>query len=247
MKRYVKLILLLLLYTIVIYHLIEYNNFPFSGSYQFPLNEILIAYSGSVLVVIFVEWYYQFLLKNNKFNDKERIKKFLTITLLCCILLFTAAHLIRVRANGKLYYIVISFLLTILNMVFWVALIYGKNLVRLWTKATEHRTLNIKSGSKIYSVDLSDLSHFSSKNKIVIAHLKSGKDIVTNFNLKELEGILSSDFFRINRQYIIHKGALDIIKSAKNNTLQVQLKNQNSENDLVVSRYKVPSFRKWLA
>ena len=92
---------------------------------------------------------------------------------------------------------------------------------------------------------MSDLSYFSSKNKIVTAHLKSGKDIITNFNLKELEKILSNEFFRINRQYIINKEAIDVVKNAKNYTLEVHLKKQESKIPLIVSRYRVPHFRKW--
>ncbi len=131
------------------------------------------------------------------------------------------------------------------NLVVWITLIYGKSLFGKWTTSTLNPSLTIKSGTKTYKVELGDLSHFSSINKIVTAHLTSGKDITTNFNLKELEGLLSNDFFRINRQYIINKASIAVVKSAKNHTLAVQLKHRKLEIPFIVSRYRVPHFRKW--
>lgn len=192
-----------------------------------------------------MEWNYQSSFKKNKLPPKERVKKFLKTALLVCIVLIILVHVIR--GKGNLYYLIISFLLTTVNLTLWITLIYGKSLFQIWTKLIGQNSLNIKSGTKIYKVGLDDLSHFSSKNKIVTAHLKSGKDITTNFNLKELEEILSNEFFRINRQFILNKEVIDIIKGAKNNTLEVQLKNQNSDITLVVSRYRVTNFRKWIA
>ncbi len=247
MKRYFKLLTLLLFYTTVIYHLVDYDNFPFSPNYQFPFSAIIKAYLPSILVAISLEWYYQYIFKKNSLEPKAGVIQFLKITILSSVSLFTIAYFIIVREIGNLYYIIISFILTMANLILWITIIYGKTLFLKWIKLGGQNSLNIKSGTTIHKVNLSEVSHFSSRNKIVIAHLKSGKDIITNFNLRELEGILPKEFFRINRQFILNKEVIDLVKQAKNQTLDVQLKSRKLETSLIVSRYRASSFRKWLA
>ena len=65
--------------------------------------------------------------------------------------------------------------------------------------------------------------------------------------LEELEGFLldPTDFFRINRKFIVSINAIKELKSYLNNRLEVFL-NVDSDMDMIVSREKVSSFKKWL-
>lgn len=244
--RYSKLILFLLLYTILIHHLIDYDNFPLSPSYQFPLNAIRASFIPSILCVAFVEWYYQHLLTNRHFSSKQGVVRFVKMVTLFAVGLFVVIYSLTEKKSNDSYYFVISLLLTMINLFLWLATVYGKQLfVGYTTKSDDSKSLKIKSGSKIHNVEPSEISHFCLKNKLVIAHLKSGTDVITDFSLSELEDMLPNSFFRINRQFILNKDIIKIAERAKNRTYKVQILNQNLSSPLIVSRYRASDFKKW--
>lgn len=133
-----------------------------------------------------------------------------------------------------------------INAAIWIAMIYGKVLLNKWTKLPTSDSINIKSDRTIHKIEFSNLSHFTSTNKVVIANLTSGKQIITNFNLTELENLLPGRFFRINRQFILNKEAIDQVKSIENQKLQVSLKDLETDDAFVVSRYRASEFKRWL-
>ncbi|WP_220399662.1 LytTR family DNA-binding domain-containing protein [Filimonas effusa] len=81
-----------------------------------------------------------------------------------------------------------------------------------------------------------------------IAHLvlKDGEQIRVGLTMDELEEKLDpDDFFRVNRQHIIHVGSINSIQQYSSNKLRVVLKREPGR-EVVVSREKVPLFKQWL-
>ncbi|MEQ8423688.1 MAG: LytTR family DNA-binding domain-containing protein, partial [Cyclobacteriaceae bacterium] len=235
----------LLLYTIVIYHLTKYDNFPLSDNYRFPASSIFVSYVTSLILVVFVEWRFRLIFRKN--SAKEGVTLFLKTISVCTIIGFIITVLISGYGKWNLYYIIISFLMTTVSGLCWTGFIYGKDLVLKWTKLADPNSISIKSGQTLYKVSFNDITHFTSVNRIVIAHLKSGKQIVTNFSLAELEGLLPGNFFRINRQFILNRNTIEEVKSIENQRLEVLAKRLKSEGSLVVSRYRASEFKKWIA
>lgn len=71
----------------------------------------------------------------------------------------------------------------------------------------------------------------------------------TDLTLTDLEQIVSEEFFRVNRQFLIRETIIDSYQSIENGKIEVQLKSKgNAEFDksIIVSRGKASTFRAWL-
>ena len=54
-----------------------------------------------------------------------------------------------------------------------------------------------------------------------------------------------NQFFRANRQHIIHVSSIDSIQNPFNGKLRIKLK-RDAEREVLVSKEKVPLFKQWL-
>jgi two-component system, LytTR family, response regulator LytT len=103
-----------------------------------------------------------------------------------------------------------------------------------------------KQGSKMISVDVSDVAYFYSEEKITLLRTKQGNRYVINNTLDELEGSVNPElFFRANRGMIIHIGCVNEIHSWFNGKLKLKATPEHAE-DIVVSRERAADFRKWV-
>lgn len=84
---------------------------------------------------------------------------------------------------------------------------------------------------------------------VVVIRTNQGRNFVYDQSLSELMNLLPSrDFFRANRQYIIHRGIIQNHKSADYGKIEVVIHHSTDEaRTLVISRTKASAFRKWLA
>ena len=104
----------------------------------------------------------------------------------------------------------------------------------------------VKSGSSFHSIVAEDIRYFVIETQLVFMVTRNEKKFMLDDTLDELESVLDpNSFFRINRQMIV---ALDSIKTLHpyfNNRLKLDLFPPCQE-DVLVSRNKVPAFKKWL-
>lgn len=104
----------------------------------------------------------------------------------------------------------------------------------------------IKFGSKLHSIKVEDIAYIFSKNKLSYFYLKDGSRYPSNFKLQDLEDQLDSDqFFRANRQFIIHIESLDDIIRHDSSRVKLRL-TPPIEEDIVVSTEKTKVFKEWL-
>ena len=94
-------------------------------------------------------------------------------------------------------------------------------------------------------VKTKDIALFLRDNLIYI-YTFSGEKYITNYTtLDEIEELLNpKDFYRANRQSIIHIDSIQSIKPLENQKLVVHLKAPLSRTE-DISREKAPSFKKW--
>lgn len=124
-----------------------------------------------------------------------------------------------------------------------------------WRSLTSQINLNstnykkrflIKTGSSYSYIQAVDISYFSSDQGLSFAFDKEGKRYVLDLSLDKLNDVLNpNQFFRINRKYILSIDSISKIHPYFNNRLKIELASSPDE-ELVVSRDKVKSFKKWV-
>jgi DNA-binding LytR/AlgR family response regulator len=114
-------------------------------------------------------------------------------------------------------------------------------------KSTKKR-FRVKIGDKMKSINTKDVALIFAEGKLVyvVTYTPSRKYIIEH-NMDDLEkNLLDSDsFFRISRKYFVHIDAIEEVRPYLNSRLKILLSIPN-DRDLIVSREKVASFKKWL-
>ncbi|MGN8071292.1 LytR/AlgR family response regulator transcription factor [Mucilaginibacter sp. 22184] len=95
-------------------------------------------------------------------------------------------------------------------------------------------------------VNIEDIAFFYSHLTITYANLFNGKQMVVPQTLETLEQELEpKNFFRVNRQYILHANSIEKVHNYFNGKLKLRVKNCTDE-EIIVSRTKAPLFKSWL-
>ena len=104
----------------------------------------------------------------------------------------------------------------------------------------------VKVGSKLVPVLTADVAYFQSADGSTEMILDSGKKLIVDQTLDQLETVLNpSQFFRFNRQFIGNIGSIDSIHQYFKGKLKLKLK-PNPKADVIVSREKARSFKNWI-
>jgi DNA-binding LytR/AlgR family response regulator len=105
---------------------------------------------------------------------------------------------------------------------------------------------SVSYGQKIKSFVVSEIAYFYSKEGITYAVLNDTKQYPVDYSL---DNILSeqnpTDFFRINRQYLIKHSCIKQVHVFPKSRLKLELSPKPPEN-IFVSIDKVTAFKKWL-
>lgn len=105
----------------------------------------------------------------------------------------------------------------------------------------------VRIGSKLIPVECKDILFFYAVDKWIDLITKDNKRFVVDFSLNQLEDLLDpKDFFRINRQYIIHRQALISIAQHQPGQVTALIKSNPSESP-IISRRVTPRFKLWLS
>ncbi|MBX2840253.1 MAG: LytTR family DNA-binding domain-containing protein [Flammeovirgaceae bacterium] len=122
-----------------------------------------------------------------------------------------------------------------------------KDVIKDATTGFKKRFL-VKFGNRIQFKTVENISHVVADGKtIYIISNENGRKYIIDHTLEELENQLlnPSDFFRINRKFIVRIDAISDVKSYFNSRLKLIL-NTPCEYDLIVSRDRVSDFKDWL-
>lgn len=104
----------------------------------------------------------------------------------------------------------------------------------------------VKLGERILTVDVHEIAFFYSEDKFSLLQTNQGKKYIIDYTLDEIEDMVSPDqFFRLNRKYITSIAAIKDVFSYSNSRLKIHLHN-SADNDILISREKVGTFKNWL-
>jgi two-component system response regulator LytT len=99
---------------------------------------------------------------------------------------------------------------------------------------------------KTIVIKVEDIAFFSIQNEVTYLHTFTNKKFPVFKNLEHIETATSSDdFFRINRQMLLNRNAVQSYEPYFNRKIVLHLSVQIEEKP-VVSRLKVSDFKKWL-
>ena len=108
-------------------------------------------------------------------------------------------------------------------------------------------TILVYQGEKIIPVPFNDIALVYLKNGIVKLRIFDNKMFIVSETLEELNNkINNSDFFRANRQYLVHQKAIKNAAKYFNRRLVLHL-HIPFEEKIIISKEKASAFLDWLA
>ncbi|MGS2727543.1 LytR/AlgR family response regulator transcription factor [Psychroserpens sp. BH13MA-6] len=251
---WVQKLIVFIIFSLVVNHLSTPESFPDGESYRFPKEGFISSIVLCILIGIIAELNFKFY-KKKYFSKKVEIvsiSKYMLSTLGYITIMYIPLGIVFNKIAGgetEFYYLLIGLIITLLLSFILIGLAYCLDIYNLYKLSLKDHEITIQSGSKMTKLTYENIAFFFSENKIVYAVQNDGTTITTNFTLNELEEKINDQlFFRVNRQIIIHKEALDHVEKIENGKLQVRLKT-SIENDTIakinISRYKRKEFMDW--
>ena len=114
------------------------------------------------------------------------------------------------------------------------------------TSFTPKRRFLIKSGDNYTSVKISDIAYFVSEDGVTVATLFNKQKHIVDYSIAEISGQMDpTSVFQINRKIIVNINSVVKIYSWFNSRLKVEI-NPPMDDDIIVSRERVKSFKEWL-
>ncbi len=101
-----------------------------------------------------------------------------------------------------------------------------------------------RKGTEFVALTLNEIAYFFTDHKITFVRDNTGRQMIVDKNLSELERELPTDFFRLNRKFIANQKAIDRFKP-DNGKVQIFLKPEIKEI-VHVSKETAPDFKKWI-
>jgi DNA-binding LytR/AlgR family response regulator len=116
----------------------------------------------------------------------------------------------------------------------------------LLPKVTKIQSLLVHQGDKIFPIPVPNIGLIQLKNQVVQLHTMEGSQFPVFQSLEELENKLASEFYRINRQFIVNRKAIKDVSRHFGRKLLINLTLPFSEQ-LIVGKEKTAHFMEWLA
>jgi len=97
------------------------------------------------------------------------------------------------------------------------------------------------------SIPVTDVKCFFVAERCNFMNVEDDKIYPVDYSLDKIEEMLDpGTFFRVNRNYIINYAAINDIISYSSNRLKIILKDRKDKDDIIISRDRVPEFKKWI-
>jgi len=120
------------------------------------------------------------------------------------------------------------------------------NLVKSISKKHKERFF-IKVGSHYKSILSNDINCFYICERNTFLFTKDGKNIGVDYSLGQLEDLINPEhFFRVNRNFIVNINSIEDIISYSTSRLELKINSWSDDQDIVISREKVKSFKNWI-
>lgn len=107
-------------------------------------------------------------------------------------------------------------------------------------------TFLVQQKDKLIPLDVADIAYFTIENGVVKAISFEDKSYIVEEKLEDIKAVLNPDqFFRANRQFIVHRKAIKNMSIYFNGKLILNVTPPPSEK-IVVSKVKAPQLKMWI-
>ncbi|WP_083629611.1 LytR/AlgR family response regulator transcription factor [Tenacibaculum agarivorans] len=121
-----------------------------------------------------------------------------------------------------------------------------KNLLTI--EANYKKRFLIKQNNSLLTVTVEEIAYFFSEDKLTFIKLKNNKKLPIDETLKKLETLINpSQFYRINRRYLIHISSIEKMYYSSKSRIILHLKPPAEEQQVTVAIEKLGKFKKWLS
>ncbi|MEN0005455.1 MAG: LytTR family DNA-binding domain-containing protein [Bacteroidota bacterium] len=104
----------------------------------------------------------------------------------------------------------------------------------------------VQIGNKFRVIESKEVAYFLSEDKLTFLVTWDNKRYPIDQSLRSLESTLSpNDFFRVNRQFLLHRKAIQELYAFSTSRIKVILTPTTSD-DVVVAKDKLGQFKRWL-
>lgn len=105
----------------------------------------------------------------------------------------------------------------------------------------------VKRGTDYISIKTEDIAYFYATHKLVCMIDTKNQKFILDQSLSDIEKQLDpSQFYRVNRKYLVHLNAIKKIKSFPKSKLQLELE-PVIDDDIIISQDNVAAFKDWMA
>ena len=112
--------------------------------------------------------------------------------------------------------------------------------------ADYRRRFLVKHLQQWVPIEVSDIAYFYSEEGVSLFRTNTNQKFSLDYTLDELESMLNpTQFFRANRQFIVHINTVQQIHPYFNNKLKLTLK-PAADDEVLVSRERATEFKKWM-
>jgi two-component system, LytTR family, response regulator LytT len=123
---------------------------------------------------------------------------------------------------------------------------YSNLSASLLPKVTKIQSLLVHQGDKILPIPVVNIGLLQLKNQVVQLYTLEGSQFPVFQSLEELENKLPSEFYRINRQFIVNRKAIKDVSRHFGRKLLINLTLPFSE-PLIVGKERTTHFMEWLS
>lgn len=103
----------------------------------------------------------------------------------------------------------------------------------------------VKLGNHIHSIKTNEIALFYAEGRTVYLVTNANKKYILDFKLEDLNAVLNqTEFFRVNRSFIVNINSIDDVIVYSNSRLKV-IPKVTTDKEIVVSREKVSAFKIW--
>ena len=239
--------------SLLVVHLFAYPRLPWETGYHFPTKGYLIIFSFGFLICT-INWLVYGQVRNIPLGSRfNRFLILIGINILVTVTSYSVLYpVINVWILGHVFILAnfLKFLFVILMIItteFALVILYRMN-----ERGRPGPDLLIDTGSSRFRIDPGEIVCFKSHAGMIRAYLKSEKSYATQYgSLDELREYLNqSNFFQINRRFIVNREAISSIRKDRDRRLRVFLETRSDdllEDQIVVSRYRNKPFSSWFA
>lgn len=106
--------------------------------------------------------------------------------------------------------------------------------------------LRVKSGKQALQLEFDAIDGFIVDGEYILCHTSDGKKFLIDLSMDKLEKSLPiNSFFRLNRQFLLHRQVIVGFEKVENGKLRILVKSSSIPAPINVSRTRAPEFKQW--